>query len=177
MLYYYGTDLLNKLDTYYGARFSEARKRGFDSPDAGYHWLYQELDLRVKTLRQTRIFIETMPKYLPSCSADDALRYAMNFSHPWFSPKHLGSLPKDSEGYCIYFTDRNPYWRSYKEVVNVIDYELDFTMPPMVHLVLSEYIVRCLSLYFFLRDRQFRPIDRKKFDSLMAPDDRLDSSA
>lgn len=177
MMFLYGTELLDKLSVYYGNRLRTAKEHGFESPDAKYNWLYQELSFRVKMLRQVRAFIQVLPEFLTHCNEDTAIKYAVDFTSPWFSEKYIGELPSNADGSCPYFTDSNPYWAAISEVMDSIDTDTDFTVLPMFHLTLCEYVIRNLRLYFYLRERQFKPIDRNKFDSLMMLDANLRSSA
>ena len=48
MDFYFGIDLLQQLRQYYEGRLSLALAKGFDQQDAKYHWLFKELECRVK---------------------------------------------------------------------------------------------------------------------------------
>ena len=177
MMYFYGKDLLNKLCNYYGNRLRTAKEHGFEEPSAKYNWLYLELDFRVKLLRQVRLFLDALPEFLTHCTEDSAMQYVVGLTSPWFTEKYIDKLPSEESGGCPYFTNRNPYWTAISEVMDNLDTDTDFTVLPMFYLLLSEYVIRNLRLYFYLRERQYKPIDREKFDELMTLDNGLKASA
>ena len=177
MLYFYGAELLDRLGAHYGARLRRAKEQGFDRDRSEYHWLWRELDLRVRMIRQTRVFLDALPGFLVRCTGEEAMRYTADFTSSWFTEEYVGILPEDDEGRCPYLSDSSPYWTAVCEAMDELDAGAGRSPLPMFCVELGELAARSLRLCFFLREKQFRPIDGDRFGSLTAPDEELGSSA
>lgn len=168
MDFYFGIDLLQQLRQYYEGRLSLALAKGFDQQDAKYHWLFKELECRVSTLRKLMSMISVLPEFM--CRQTEEQIFAMVIGHTttWFSNENLGGeQPRDAEGNCIYYQDTNPYWVDMCEAMDRFTPSYDYTRLSTFYADLVEYIVMIVRLYFFIREKQFRPIDREKYDELV----------
>ena len=63
--------------------------------------------------------------------------------------------------------DTNPYWVDMREAMDRFTLSYDYTHLSTFYADLVEYIVMTVRLYFFIREKQFRPIDRGKYDELV----------
>lgn len=63
--------------------------------------------------------------------------------------------------------DTNPYWVDMREAMDRFTLSYDYTHLSTFYADLVEYIVMTVRLYFFIREKQFRPIDREKYDELV----------
>ena len=79
----------------------------------------------------------------------------------------LGDQPKDAAGNCSYYQESNPYWVDYQLAVDRFTPDYDYTNLAAFYVDLVEYLVMAVRLYFFIREQQFRPIDRGKYDELV----------
>lgn len=61
----------------------------------------------------------------------------------------------------------NPYWVDMREAMDRFTLSYDYTHLSTFYADLAEYIVMTVRLYFFIREKQFRPIDRGKYDELV----------
>ena len=165
----YGTAFLAQLLKYYSDRMQEAKKRGYDIPETKYHWLYRELDHRVETIQMVQGFLKLLPQYLRSSDAERTLALAVQYTEIWFMEKAVGPLPHDEQGNCTYFCDENVYWNDVQAAADYIGNELDQSDQLLCQRCISDYVIRCLRLYLFLREQQFKAIDRGKFHELMGP--------
>lgn len=166
--YYFGIDLLQQLRQYYEGRLSLALAKGFDQQDAKYHWLFKELECRVSTLRKLMSMISVLPEFM--CRQTEEQIFAMVIGHTttWFSNENLGGeQPRDAKGNCLYYQDTNPYWVDMREAMDRFTLSYDYTHLSTFYADLVEYIVMTVRLYFFIREKQFRPIDRGKYDELV----------
>jgi hypothetical protein len=177
MLFHFGIELLDKLDGYYGSRYQQARAQGYLQSNSKYYWLYVELELRVKLLRQARMFLDALPQYLIQSGWEPTLGYVVEYTGEWFSEKMLGVLPRDDAGRCTYLSDENPYWNEVQEVTEELNQDSVASVLPLFQITLVEYVVRSIRLYFYLREKQFKAIDREKFNSVMSLDEKLGTSA
>lgn len=168
MDFYFGIDLLQQLRQYYEGRLSLALAKGFDQQDAKYHWLFKELECRVSTLRKLMSMISVLPEFM--CRQTEEQIFAMVIGHTttWFSNENLGGeQPRDAKGNCLYYQDTNPYWVDMCEAMDRFTLSYDYTHLSTYYADLVEYIVMTVRLYFFIREKQFRPIDRGKYDELV----------
>ena len=78
-----------------------------------------------------------------------------------------GEQPRDAKGNCLYYQDTNPYWVDMREAMDRFTLSYDYTHLSTFYADLVEYIVMTVRLYFFIREKQFRPIDRGKYDELV----------
>ena len=86
----------------------------------------------------------------------------------WLSIPHvLGDQPKDAAGNCSYYQESNPYWVDYQLAMDRFTPDYDYTNLTTFYVDLVEYLVMAVRLYFFIREQQFRPIDRGKYDELV----------
>lgn len=85
----------------------------------------------------------------------------------WFSDDVLGDQPKDAAGNCSYYQESNPYWVDYQLAMDRFTPDYDYTNLMAFYVDLVEYLVMTVRLYFFIREQQFRPIDRGKYDELV----------
>lgn len=164
----YGMIFLEKLQDYYGTRLREAHRRGLENPEAPFHWLCRELELRVETVTQVQLFLELIPQYLLCSDAERTMTFAVEYTEIWFTEKVIGPLPHDREGDCGYFSVENPYWLAVQEAEDRIGNETDLKDPAQCRRDISEYVICCLRFYFYLREKQFRSIDRDRFAHVMA---------
>jgi hypothetical protein len=177
MDFYFGTDLLKKLQGYYEPRLALAIKNGFDDADNRYHWLFAELDLRVKALRRSLELIGAMPALIANSKPDDVFSVVVHHITAWFGADMIGDGPKDEDGKTIYFTDKNPHWSDFMKASDRFTVDYDYTKTGEFLLDITEYIVTALRLFFGIREAQFRPIDRGKYDSMVSALGVLDRSA
>lgn len=167
MDFYFGIDLLHRLQQYYEGRLSLALSKGFDQQGAQYHWLYKELEYRVTTLRKLLAMTSVLPEFM--CWQTEEQIFAMVIGHTtgWFSDATLGEQPRDDKGNCLYYQDSNPYWTDLQVAMDRFSLNYDYTRLSTFYVDLVEYIVMAVRLYFFIREKQFRPIDRGKYDELV----------
>ena len=66
-----------------------------------------------------------------------------------------------------HYQDTNPYWVDMREAMDRFTLSYDYTHLSTFYADLVEYIVMTVRLYFFIREKQFRPIDRGKYDELV----------
>ena len=64
MLAYFSTELLKELLDYYLPRYRLAEERGFAVQGSKYAWLYDELRLRISTIQQALLFLDSLPKFM-----------------------------------------------------------------------------------------------------------------
>lgn len=164
----YGSEFLQKLLKYYSDRLSAARHRGFDQPTTQYHWLYEELALRVETLDQTTLFMSLLPRYLQCSDTETTMDFATRYVEAWFTEKAVGEMPHDAKGQSVYFSQKNPYWVEVERAGDSVSAGID---EKDTQARIGEYVICCLRFFFYMREHQFRSIDRDKFDGLMAPAD------
>ena len=104
------------------------------------------------------------------CRQTEEQIFAMVIGHTttWFSNENLGGeQPRDAKGNCLYYQDTNPYWVDMREAMDRFTPSYDYTRLSTYYADLVEYIVMTVRLYFFIREKQFRPIDRGKYDELV----------
>lgn len=66
-----------------------------------------------------------------------------------------------------YYQESNPYWVDYQLAMDRFTPDYDYTNLATFYVDLVEYLVMAVRLYFFIREQQFRPIDRGKYDELV----------
>ena len=167
MDFYFGIDLLQQLRQYYEGRLSLALAKGFDQQDAKYHWLFKELECRVSTLRKLMSMISVLPEFMCRQTEEQVFAMVVSSTSSWFSDDVLGEQPKDAAGNCSYYQESNPYWVDYQLAMDRFTPDYDYTHLSTFYADLVEYIVMTVRLYFFIREKQFRPIDREKYDELV----------
>ena len=146
MDFYFGVDLLHHLQRHYEQRLSLALSKSFNQADSRYYWLFKELECRVTTLRKLLVMISALPGFM--CRQTD-------------------EQPKDAAGNCSYYQESNPYWVDYQLAMDRFTPDYDYTNLTTFYVDLVEYLVMAVRLYFFIREQQFRPIDRGKYDELV----------
>ena len=112
--------------------------------------------------------ISVLPEFM--CRQTEEQIFAMVIGHTttWFSNENLGGeQPRDAKGNCLYYQDTNPYWVDMREAMDRFTLSYDYTHLSTFYADLVEYIVMTVRLYFFIREKQFRPIDRGKYDELV----------
>lgn len=166
MALYYGLDMLQYLQTHYEPRLALALERGFDDEKSKYHWLFSELETRVNTLRRSMAFLSVLPLFIKERTAEQALTLILSFGRDWFGEESLGRLARDVRGNCSYFSNGNPYWKAFMEISDEIGEKEEQSSQVELYVDLTEYMVRLLLLYFYVRDKQFKSIDRGGFESL-----------
>ena len=99
MAFYFGVDLLHHLKKHYEARLSLAISKGFDQQSDRYHWLFEELQYRVSTLRRVLGLLDVLPEFM--CRQTKEQIFAMVFCHTtkWFSDENLGEKPHDAQAF------------------------------------------------------------------------------
>lgn len=167
MDFYFGIDLLHHLQQYYESRLALALSKKFDQKDDKYHWLFQELMYRVTILRQLLDMTAILPELMCRQTADQIFAMIIGHTSGWFSDEVLGTQPRDREGQSVYFQESNPYWADLQTAMDRFTTDYDYTRLSTFYIDLVEYIVMAVRLYFFIREKQFRPIDRAKYDDLV----------
>lgn len=167
MDFYFGIDLLRRLQQYYESRLALALSKKFDQEDAKYHWLFKELIYRVNILRQLLDMTAILPEFMCRQAADQVFAMVVGHTSGWFSDEVLGTQPRDAEGQSLYFQDSNPYWVDLQTAMDRFTTDYDYARLSTFYIDLVEYIVMAVRLYFFIREKQFRPIDRGKYDELV----------
>ena len=114
---------------------------------------------------------------MTSENAEAAISYVVRYTSAWFKRNRIGEFEGTEAGSNPYFKDSNHYWVEFQEVVEAIDTTYDCTLHPLLYVDLCEYVVRCLRLYFFVREMQFKPIDRGNFEALMGCQESLKAPA
>lgn len=105
--------------------------------------------------------------YVPADGGTDFC-HGIGHTTTWFSNENLGGeQPRDAKGNCLYYQDTNPYWVDMREAMDRFTLSYDYTHLSTFYADLVEYIVMTVRLYFFIREKQFRPIDREKYDELV----------
>ena len=158
MLYYYGADLLSRLYRYYGRRLQTAVERGFTEPGHQYYWLYQELKIRVKTIRQVHYVLLALPAFMKGAEEAELYRYVMDYTASFFT--EAGEKEE-------YFSNDNLYWCQFQESVDRFDKDYDTALLPVTYVDVTECIVRALRMYFYVREHEHTAIDRQRFDDVM----------
>ncbi|MDO5764286.1 MAG: hypothetical protein Q4P84_01115 [Elusimicrobiales bacterium] len=169
MLYYFGLEFLQGLQNYYGQRLALALEHGYNADGNKYYWLYMELALREKALRQTILFLNALPKFMGMATGVKSMEYVTKYIGGYFSPESIGEENRSDGEEHPYFNDSNPYWKQFQEAIDNFGMEYDMDLLPMFYVDLTEYVVRGLRLYFQIRERKFCAIDRGKFEELMQP--------
>ena len=167
MDFYFGVDLLQHLKKHYEARLSLAISKGFDQQSDRYHWLFTELQYRVTILRRVMAVLDVLPDFLCRQSVDQIFAMVIGHTTPWFSDENLGEKPRDGNGSCLYFHDSNPYWLDYQSTMERFHLDYDYERLSTFYIDLVEYFVMAVRLYFYIREKQFKPIDRGKYDDLV----------
>ena len=158
------TEFLSYIKEYYSNRLHAAESKGLNQPESEYGWLYDELTVRVETIEQTELFLRLLTRYIRCCDTENAMVFATTYIQAWFQEKSVGRLPCDAEGYCCYFSEGCPYWEDIQAAGVRVDgcgSEADALR------CISEYVICCLRLVFYMREHQFKAIDGSKFERLM----------
>ena len=165
----YGLEFLEKLQRYYGSRLREAQRRGLGDAAAPYHWLYRELEVRVELLAQVKLFLGLVRQYLLYSNVEQTLTFAVEYVVVWFDEKNIGRMPQSVQGGSVYFARENPYWLDIQAAGEKIGRRETGQNSALCAPCICEYVVCCLRLYFYIREKQFRSIDREHFTRLMEP--------
>ena len=164
MDFYFGVDLLHHLQRHYEQRLSLALSKSFNQTDSRYYWLFKELECRVTMLRKLLVMISALPGFMCRQTEEQVFAMVVSSTSSWFSDDVLGDQPKDAAGNCSYYQESNPYWVDYQLAMDRFTPDYDYTNLAAFYVDLVEYLVMTVRLYFFIREQQFRPIDRGKFD-------------
>lgn len=167
MLEYYGVNLLNELLEYYLPRFRLAEERGYSVQSSKYYWLFEELQQRMRTLRQTLLFLESLPKFMQCEDEYKPLQYVVSYVGKLFTVESIGEIARSEQDIHPFFNDNNPYWQDLQEALEHFDQTYDMKNLPMLYVDLCEYVARAIRLYFQIREQRFKAIDRGKFDAIM----------
>lgn len=167
MDFYFGIDLLQRLRQYYESRLAQALSKGFDQSGAQYYWLFQELEYRASTLRRLMAMLDVLPEFMCRQTEDQIFAMVVGHTTGWFSEATLGTLPRDIDDNCTYFQNGNPYWADLQTAMNRFSVGYDYSRLSTFYIDLVEYLVMAVRLYFSIREKQFRPIDRGKYDELV----------
>lgn len=166
MISLYGTELLLQIQCAYQDRCQKAVEHGFDRADSQYHWLYLELEERLKTLQESLLYLEALPKFLVISDGEKICGYLMEYIARYFSPANIGTTEGSKEG-NPFFKDGNPYWRDVQEAIDAFNEPGLLGNLPLLYIYCCELVTRSVRLYFQVREGKCRAIDRKNFDSLM----------
>lgn len=167
MDFYFGVDLLLRLKKHYESRLSLAIAKGFYRQYDRYHWLFTELQYRVSILRRTLALLDALPDFMCHQSEEQIFAIVIGYTMPWFSEDTLGKLPHDEDGSSPYFDNRNPYYADYQASLDRFQASYDFKQLATFYIDLVECLVMAVRMYFFIRERQFKPIDRESFADLV----------
>lgn len=167
MLNYYGFKLLQDLYDYYTPRFHLAEERGYGVEGNKYAWLFEELRLRILTIRQTILYLEALPKFMVGVEENQPMQYVVSFTSKLFTEQSVGHMDRDEENNHPFYNKANPYWVAFEEIQEHFSTDYDMRDLPMLYVDLTEYVVRALRLYLQIREARFHAIDREKFDELM----------
>ena len=177
MLDYFGMNFLDELVVYYQPRYCMAIERGYDKANNKYHWLFLELKERLLAICQMRQFLKALPAFMASSNEEQIFRYVVSYATVFFKEDLAASIPRSDDDVHPFFNDDNPYWRQMQEVLNTFDSAYDTKNLPLLYIDLCEYSIRCLRLYFQIREKSAHPIDRGKFDAVMKLSGTLSSTA
>lgn len=167
MLNYLGRELIHALHKAYSERFQLAVDRGFSNPDSKYYWLFEELSYRVRLLRQVDLFLNSLSQYMPSSDGEKPMYYVVSYTTDLFSQNRIGEAAFNREGKEQYIHESCTYWQEMQEVLDMMSGKYDFQNLPLYYVDLCEYAVRAVRLHLYIREKEFRAIDREKFDALM----------
>ncbi len=167
MLQYLGPELLDEIRSSYADRFQLARDRGYGKPESKYHWLYEELDYRIRLLRQVSLFLRSLSAFMTGTNGDKPMFYVVSYTTDLFVEESIGQAAYNHEGAEKFFDQGNVFWREMQEVLDVMGHDYDFANLPMYYVDLCEYAVRCVRLHLYIREKAFHAIDRDKFAGLM----------
>lgn len=177
MLRYFGMNFLLDLYHYYNERLSQALMSGFNKEGHKYHWLYEELAYRTDCVMQTHLALEALPAFLIHATPEEAFGYMHGMTSRWFRDETASKAPKGEDGQCYFYSDECQYWKDINDALDAFDEDFDYTAKPIFHIMIVEYVVRCLRLHFFMREKLLKSIDRSKFDGLMKMEARASQSA
>ena len=173
---YYGMELLTEIQSVYSQRYKLAVERGFDKPGSKYKWLYDELQYRLRFLRQIILFSEALAQFIRPGSEEDAVRYVVRYVSGFFNDENC-CVTEHEGGRHPFFNDENGYYIDFKEALDRVDANYDLTIHPLLLVDLTECAVRAARLHLQIREQQYHAIDRDKFDTLMQMCDQLPASA
>ena len=108
MLAYFSTELLKELLDYYLPRFRLAEDRGFAVQGSKYAWLYDELRLRVSTIRQALLFLDSLPKFMECEDNSKPMQYVVSYTSTLFAPDGSNTVDRGQNDVHPYFNDGNP---------------------------------------------------------------------
>ena len=108
---------------------------------------------------------------------EQIFRYVVSYATAFFKEDLAASNSRSEDDVHPFFNDDNPYWCQMQEVLNTFDNSYDTKNLPLLYVDLCEYSIRCLRLYFQIREKCLRPIDRGKFDAVMKLSGTLSSTA
>lgn len=111
--------------------------------------------------------ISVLPEFMCRQTEEQVFAMVVSSTSSWFSDDVLGEQPKDAVGNCSYYQESNPYWVDYQLAMDRFTPDYDYTNLAAFYVDLVEYLVMAVRLYFFIREQQFRPIDRGKYDELV----------
>ncbi len=177
MLEYLGRELLDELYDYYMERLKLADERGFREPGSRYNWLYEELKCRALMIDKTRRFLNALPCFMKDEAEERSFQYVISYVSGLFKPEAIGDIAHAQNDKHPYFNDSNPYWNQTTEVFDDMGVNYDTKQLPMLYVDLSEYVVRSVRLYLYIRESHIHAIDRGKFDQLMKLTGNLSASA
>ena len=167
MLAYFSTELLKELLDYYLPRYRLAEERGFAVQGSKYAWLYDELRLRVSTIRQALLFLDSLPKFMECEDNSKPMQYVVSYTSALFAPDGASSVDRGQDDIHPYFNDGNPYWLDFQEAVDNFPTDYDLSNLPLFYVDLCEYVVRAIRLYLQIREGSFHAIDKGKFETIM----------
>ena len=111
--------------------------------------------------------LDALPEFLCRQSEDQIFSSVIGHVTPWFSDENLGAMPRNEDGNCLYFQSSNPYWGDYQGAMDRFSSDYDYSRLAVFYVDLAEYLVMAVRLYFYVREHQFKPIDRGKYDELV----------
>ena len=177
MVDYLGLEFLDDLKSHYQRRLSLAIEKGYTEVGNQYYWLYEELQIRVLTVSQVKRFLLALPVFMVHATEEQIFQYVMGYATAFFKPDIMGEIPRDAQDQHPYFNDNNPYWIQMNEALDAMGPKYDTTLLPLLYIDLSEFVVRSVRLYYYIREHEIHAIDRGKFDQLMKLTGAFASSA
>lgn len=166
MLQYLGPEFLQELQDYYGYRLSKALNRGFNAEGSKFHWLYAELDTRAKLLRQAKLFMDALPKFMVGADEEKIFAYVVEYSQQILSDPAVNPPVGDGQPHP-FFNNDNPYWTELQTTFENFEVGYNTSLLPMTYVDLCEYLICTLRLCLQMREQCVCAIDREKFDAVM----------
>lgn len=166
MLTYLGPELLQSVLEHYEHRYQLALERGYADESSQYYWLFDEIRDRILIIRQAEIFLYALPLFMQQGDEENALQYVVSYVGGLCAALTTGAGDSKTNVGEYSTHKSNPYWKQANEVLDRLREGYDLNNLPLLYMDLSEYLVRTLRYYFYMREQRCQ-IDRGKFDEIM----------